>query len=113
MSLNFSHCNPQSSANDLDLVFLRKLRKVADVYGKDLVITSAYRTVDYEISKKRSGNSSHCKRLAVDIAVNNGSDRLKLVYCLLGIGFKRIGVAKSFIHVDMDSDKPDSLWVYE
>jgi hypothetical protein len=38
---------------------------------------------------------------------------MKLVCALFDAGFGRIGIAKTFIHVDVDPDKPfDVMWVY-
>ena len=31
---------------------------------------------------------------------------------LIKVGFRRIGVGKSFIHSDLDNDKPNAIWLY-
>ena len=48
----------------------------------------------------------------VDIHCNDGAERLRIVRALIKAGFKRIGINKTFIHVDMDVDKNNSIWVY-
>jgi hypothetical protein len=41
------------------------------------------------------------------------SDRYKLLCALIEVGFNRIGVAKSFIHVDVDKNKSKNvIWTY-
>lgn len=98
---------------DLSDVLLDKLDIVRSLCGFPLVVNSAYRTFDYEQSKGRSGSSSHCKGIAVDIAVQSDEKRLKIVQNSLRAGFQRIGIAKNFIHLDLDNDKPSCIWLYE
>lgn len=76
------------------------------------ILSSAYRSVEYELSKGRKGSSSHCKGCAVDIRCKNGTDRVLILSGLLTAGFRRIGIAKTYIHVDYDSDKTDAIWLY-
>ncbi len=82
-------------------------------YGKSVVINSGYRTVKHNAKVGGTPESSHTKGLAVDIACNNSTDRFKLEGILREVGFKRIGVAKTFIHADIDKDKAQNvLWTY-
>ena len=47
------------------------------------------------------------------VSYDNSTDRFKLYDILREVGFNRIGVAKTFIHVDIDKDKsPEVFWVY-
>ena len=57
--------------------------------------------------------SSHLKGLAVDIACSASRDRFNLVNLFAKYGITRIGIAKNFIHIDIDGDKdPDVIWTY-
>jgi len=76
------------------------------------IINSGYRTVGHNKEVKGSPTSSHLKGLAADIHCVDGVSRLKMVRALLSVGFRRIGIAKTFIHVDIDSEKPDAIWIY-
>lgn len=106
-----STCTPPCKVSDLNPSLLNRL---VELYSKyPFTVNSAFRSVDWEHKHKRSGTSSHCKGLAVDLAVRNGIDRLKLVEYALKLGFHRIGIAKNFIHLDCDEDKPDSIWTYD
>ena len=54
-------------------------------------------------------DSAHCKGLAVDISVVGDSIRFAVVSALLSVGFKRVLIYDTFIHVDMDLTKPNSI----
>ena len=88
-----------------------------DLAGVTFKITSGFR-VESDIQRlkkagyKVSAKSSHLKGLAADIACDN-STRFKILDSLLKVGFNRIGIANSFIHVDIDPDKPPfTIWTY-
>ena len=58
-------------------------------------------------------NSSHLRGLAVDIRANDSSTRYIVLNALISVGFNRIGVASSFIHVDDDKEKANNvIWTY-
>ena len=88
-----------------------------DLAGVTFKITSGFR-VESDIQRlkkagyKVSAKSSHLKGLAADIACDN-STRFKILDSLLKVGFNRIGIANTFIHVDIDPDKtPFTIWTY-
>jgi zinc D-Ala-D-Ala carboxypeptidase len=88
-----------------------------DLAGVSFKITSGFR-VESDIQRlkkagyKVSAKSSHLKGLAADIACDN-STRYNILDSLLKVGFNRIGIANSFIHVDIDPDKtPFTIWTY-
>ena len=97
---------------------LDMLDQARDKYDKPIRITSGYRTKEYNESLsargyKASPNSSHLKGLAADIACASSVDRYHLINCLLDVGFKRIGIANTFIHVDIDPEKANEvIWTY-
>lgn len=98
---------------DLSPILLDKLDIVRSLCGFPLIVNSAYRSISYEQDVKgRTGSSSHCKHIAVDIAVQSGEKRLKIVQNALRAGFQRIGIAKTFVHLDLDAEKPASIWLY-
>ena len=88
-----------------------------DLAGVSFKITSGFR-VESDIQRlkkagyKVSAKSSHLKGLAADIACNN-STRYNILESLLKVGFNRIGIGSTFIHVDIDPDKPPfTIWTY-
>ena len=105
------------SGKNMDTNFIHKLDHARDIAGISFKITSGYRTKEYNESLrdrgyKASPNSSHLIGVAADIAVSRGSERYIILNALIRAGFKRIGVAKTFIHCDTDDSKPNSVWTY-
>ena len=98
---------------DMDLKFLVRLdwaRSIADVPFR---ITSGFRCPKHNKEIGGRPNSSHLRGLAADIACSNSEERYKIINALIMVGFKRIGIADSFIHVDYDLTKPQEvIWVY-
>ena len=61
----------------------------------------------------RSGNSAHTKGKAVDIRCNTSSNRYKIVAAALACGVRRIGIGKTFVHIDNDGTLPQGvIWDY-
>ena len=109
---DFKNCQPSCSQADLQSELLERLQYARALCGFSFMLTSAYRSPDYEHSKGRTGSSSHCKGLAVDIACLDDKKRYNMVQNLLRAGFFRIGIGKNFIHADCDYSKPASIWLY-
>ncbi len=77
------------------------------------VITSGYRCKKHNKEVGGVRSSSHLKGFAVDIAVPDNITRLKILRGLIIAGFRRIGIGKDFIHVDIDPTKPNNIWLYK
>lgn len=103
---------PACQVSDMDAAFLDKLLLAQKMYGKKFHINSAFRSVAWEKQKGRSGRSSHCKGIAVDIGTSSHLERMYIIAALLLSGFRRIGIARTFIHVDDDPKKSPSMWLY-
>lgn len=107
----FVKANPSCEMRSMDDNFLRKLDHLRTLFGKPILLTSAYRTPDYEKFRGRSGLSYHCKGRAVDIWCTNSQDRAQIVqYCSV-CGLNGIGIGSNFIHVD-DRYVP-TMWLYD
>ena len=92
--------------------FLFVLDEAREIAGIPFVINSAYRSPEHPLSIKNP-SSSHIKGLAVDIKATDSNTRFKIVKALMTVGFTRIGVADTFIHVDLDLDKTQNvIWTY-
>ena len=106
------------SGKNMSPEILEMLDLAREKYDKPIKKTSGYRTKAYNEGLKKRGykaspNSSHLKGLAVDIHCNNSKARFELVDILLDVGFNRLGIANTFIHADIDKDKPQNLiWTY-
>lgn len=92
--------------------FLFVLDEAREIAGIPFIINSAYRSPEHPLSIKNP-SSSHIKGLAVDIKATDSVTRFKIVQALIEVGFTRIGIADTFIHVDLDLDKTQNvIWTY-
>lgn len=107
----FGRCTPSCAVEDMDSDFLELLDKARKLACVPFVLNSAYRSKEYEQSRGRNGSSSHCKGLAVDISCKSSYMRFKVLSALFQVGFRRIGVYPTFIHVDNDDDKISAVWL--
>lgn len=102
LSVSLGTAMPKCSVSDMDEEFLGEQKFIQKLCGRKFRITSAFRTVAYEKSKGRSGRSAHCLGKAVDISTTDSKSRYVVVAALLHAGFNRIGIGKTFVHVDDD-----------
>ncbi len=93
--------------------FLKKLEAARTLAKFPFNINSGYRTIQHNKAVGGSPNSSHLKGWAADIHCTDNRNRFKLIEVLILVGFQRIGIGKTFIHVDNDPDKVDRvIWMY-
>ena len=104
---------PTDQGGKMNKEFLFKLDEARMLAGTPFKITSGYRTEAHNKKVKGVKGSSHTKGCAVDIAVNSGLQRSAIVCALAKVGFTRIGIAKTFVHVDLDKEKQNSIWLYD
>lgn len=103
--MDFSNCLPPSDAHELDTLLLSILDEIEECTGQELKINSAYRSQDYEVIHHRTGSSAHCLGKAVDIACYSNGLRHSIIKTALQNGVNRIGVYKTFIHLDVATAK--------
>lgn len=103
----------KGSGENMDIDFLQKIDKARDLYGHPIKINSGYRTPGHNKAVGGVRQSSHLLGVAADIHCNTSTGRMELVKALVDAGFTRIGIAKYFIHVDTDPNKPKALWLYK
>ena len=109
----FDSPDKKGSGYLMDETFLSMLEDARHIAKIPFKINSGYRTAKH--NKKVGGvkSSSHLKGCAVDIHCNDSTSRFIIYNALIDVGFNRIGVAKTFIHVDCDIDKHiNKYWVY-
>jgi len=106
-------CKCGCGLNNISDVLVEKLNTARRLAGVPFVITSGSRCTEHNAKIGGSKTSSHLKGLAVDIKANDSRIRYLILTALVNAGFNRIGIAKDFIHVDIDEDKTDDVvWVY-
>ena len=102
----------KSNEDNMKEEFLIKMDEARELAGIPFIINSAYRSPSHPESIKNP-TSSHIKGLAFDISVKDSRQRFIILDALLKVGFTRIGIADTFIHVDLDLDKSQKvIWTY-
>lgn len=100
----------------VDHAFLWKLNLARDYAGIAFVITSGCRCEQHNKDVSGSEYSDHlclptCE--GADIQAENSKVRFRIISAAISAGFKRIGVAKTFIHLGNRGNNPmNVIWVY-
>ena len=91
----------------------KRLDAAREACGFPFIITSASRCKYWNERSGGKHNSSHLDGNACDIACDNAYARFKMVRALMNQGICRFGIAKDFLHVDLDMQKPQNvIWLY-
>jgi len=103
------HGDKDSISDDLIHALDRLEREV----GFDLTFNSGYRCPKCNTRVGGVRNSAHLRGLAVDISCSFSILRFNLLKAALDLGFRRIGIGKTIIHLDVDVSLPqDVIWTY-
>lgn len=97
--------------NEMKDEFIHKLDELRKACGFPFVISSGYRDPSHPIEARKSKAGTHAQGIAADIAVSGGAERYKIVSEAMRLGFTGVGVAKTFIHVDIRETTP-VVWEY-
>jgi len=105
---------PCCGKNNIDMRLVFLLDHLRVWMAQPLKITSGYRCKKHNREVGGVPDSAHLKGLAADIYVPNSNFRFFLVHFAIIVGFQRIGIAKNYIHLDIDKEKPQHvLWLYQ
>lgn len=103
----------QCLAKPVESSLLARLNALRSAYGHPLYITSGWRCEDYNRKVGGDKESAHLTGHAADIFCTSSMDRYKLLFHTMGL-FRRVGIGKTFLHVDTDINKPQEvIWLYE
>ena len=101
----------ETGNNEIHDEFVHALDKLREECGFPFAITSGYRDPSHSVEAKKEKAGQHTLGIAADIAVSGGSQRIIIVSKALELGFSGIGVARTFVHVDIRTSQP-VLWCY-
>ena len=104
---------PCCGREEIDRDFVGKLQEARDIAGTPFQINSGWRCQNRNRVVGGVANSSHLTGHAADIQANTSQKRFAVVNALARAGFGRIGIAKSYVHVDDDVTKTQHvMWLY-
>lgn len=89
------------------------LEHIRYVYQRPMVVVSGYRCDRYNRKVGGVPNSYHTKGLAADIAIASNTDRFALIAAAIGSGIARIGVYRTFTHIDIGESPIHVMWIKE
>ncbi|MDY7034538.1 MAG: D-Ala-D-Ala carboxypeptidase family metallohydrolase [Thermodesulfobacteriota bacterium] len=104
---------PCCGENWIDPRIVTKLIEIEEDVCERLFISSGYRCEKQNRKVGGSKTSAHIKGLAADILCDRSRLRFRIVEAAIRMGFTRLGIAKDFVHVDLDRAKDARvIWVY-
>jgi len=122
LTANFSRsefaCSCGCGSDNISLALVDRLQMMRDIHGP-IAITSGIRCVDHNKAVGGVDSSAHVPAdiddgeeevgHAVDLSIKSSGSRFGLCNAAMGAGFRRIGIGKSFLHLDTDTRKPQDV----
>ena len=106
-------CKCGCGVDKVDKKFLWELQLCREGAGISFKITSGYRCPKHNKEIGGSETSDHLRGEGVDIACTESWSRCKILDAAFDVGFDRIGIAKTFIHLGRSEVNPRRVvWVY-
>jgi len=92
---------------------IEDLQRFRTWVDRPVIITSGSRCPYHNHVEGGTNSSAHLTGDAVDIAAPNSKERFDVVQFFVDLGYQRIGIGKTFVHVDLNKDNPqDVIWLY-
>lgn len=103
------HCGHTDVQLSKELIKI--LEKLECLLDDTITITSGVRCIDCNRKAMGKEDSAHLKGLAVDIATQDSHMRYLIIKYAIQLGIRRIGINynKNFIHIDIDTTKPQDV----
>lgn len=106
-------CKCGCGLDDINMDLVDRLQSIRDVLGVPLRVNSGCRCFAHNQAVGGVPDSAHLRCNAADLAANDSELRWRLVKAAYGFDFERIGVAQTFVHLDVDPFAPQPrLWRY-
>ena len=103
------------SGKHMKMRLVKRLDALRGECGFPLIISSGYRTKAHNRRVRGVDSSSHTAGWAVDIRATSSASRWAIVKHAIELGFNRVGIASTFIHLDCSPDPshPENrIWTY-
>ena len=111
----FDSPDEPGSGSKMDKKFLEQLDYARGNAGIPFKINSGYRSKKWNQKCGGRVGSSHTGKVgyAADIYCVGSRNRSLIIKALMDVGITRFGIAKTFIHCDVDKQKDqDVIWLY-
>lgn len=109
----FDSPDSPGSGQKMDLSFVQKLDQLRKKLGFPLVVQSGFRTPEHNAQVGGVDCSAHEAGKAADLRALSSGTRFAILSAALNMGFTRIGIGKTFVHLDDDPTKPKQVaWLY-
>lgn len=102
-------CKCGCGLNNMDIKLLEMLDEARHLSGVPFVINCGCRCNKHNKEVGGVKDSSHLLGLAVDISARSDFQKFKIIGALYLVGFRRILLYDSFIHVDIDLSKVNPI----
>lgn len=97
----------------LDKELVKRLEVAREIAGIPFVIASGYRCEKHNKEVGGRPESAHLSGKAADVVCTDSKSRFLIVTSLIKAGFQRIGISDTFVHADIDLNKPHPvIWLY-
>lgn len=109
----FDSPDAPGSGRNMDKHFLELLDAIREEAGIVFHVNSGYRTKAHNLEVGGGPNSAHTRGMAADIRAISGRQKALIVMAAVRNGIMRIGIGKTFVHIDCDSTLPSpAIWLY-
>lgn len=109
----FDSPDEPGSGKKMNLAFIEKLDAIRKECGFPFAVNSGYRSIAHNALVGGRGESSHTEGLAADIHIKTSSELFKVLEAAIKSGVKRIGIGKTFVHLDLSPTLPNQvIWLY-
>jgi uncharacterized protein YcbK (DUF882 family) len=105
----FDSPDEPGSGSKVSANLIGKLDLVRERCGFPLFITSGFRTPTHNAVVGGKYDSAHLRGLAADIVATDSTKRFKIVQAALAVGFRRLEVGKTWVHLDIDESLPQDV----
>jgi uncharacterized protein YcbK (DUF882 family) len=107
-------CKCGCGKDNISQVLLNMLDRIRSCNGKPVILNSVCRCLDHNKKEGGKSSSAHLTGDAADIRCLTSRERYELLEIIVPMReIRRIGIAKSFIHIDIDKTKTRNvIWMY-